>query len=173
MEKAAPKWLIALAVAIGFAACVIVKRVEAGPNKAQQAKTLNLQAPITVAGVGEFRDGGTVSFHLVDATGRKAAFCFDFKSGSKTPGRLYMGAEHPSRPGAKLVPLRSQTEKAVLQILQSFLDRQFSRSEQKTIATLSGGEVYQRYSDKGTKARLLLRGISRLQALSAQKPGSA
>jgi hypothetical protein len=138
------------------------------PKLEQHARTLGLKAPVGVEGIGEYKDGGTVTFTFTDADKRKAPYCFDYSLSSRTRGRLHSG-EHPENPGAKIVAFGDAREKAVLAILRSFLDGRFSRADQKGLSKMNGGDVSVRYGDKGRDAWLILRGMKRLQEAKAQQ----
>jgi hypothetical protein len=164
------RWITAVAlVAYVLAASAGMVSGGVAPNVEQHARTLGLKAPVKVEAINEYSDGGTVTFTFADAKARKAVFGFDHSLASRTRGRLYSGALHPRNPGAKTVPLGGATEKAVLGILQAFLDSRFSRSDQKVLSGMTGGDVRLRYGDKGAESWLLLRGFKRLQEVKARQ----
>jgi hypothetical protein len=110
-------------------------------------KELGLQPPVTVSESEIFADGGTLYVTLAGTESTKAELCIDRRLRTKTSGRLFTGARHPTLPGAQLVERGSKTEKAALLILKRWLDQNFTSDLQKklrdrnTVAGLSKDEL--------------------------------
>jgi len=85
---------------------------------------------MTITNLLYFADGGTTAIQAVDARGREFAFCFDGMMLSATPERIYVGAVHPTREGAKLIPEGSEDEKTILGLLRGWLDARFTSRRQ-------------------------------------------
>ena len=123
-----------------------------------------------VASMGVFTDGGTFHVTLIDSAGHREELCFDNRIQSPTPGRLYIGAPHPTLPGAKLVPLGSKVEKETIAILQRHLNRQLWPWQQWALAGLSP-QAAARRDEKTYHAYWLMKAIKRLKALDeGQQP---
>ena len=123
--------------------------------------------PDPVAGIGGFTDGGTLAVTLVNRRGCKEAMCFDYRIGTATLGRLYIGAPHPTLPGAKLVPLGSNVEKHKIGILQRHLNRQLWPWQEWELAALDLAEVAKRKDEKTYYQYRLIKAIEKLKALEA------
>ncbi len=50
-----------------------------------------------------YRDGGTQVGHFTDAKGRTFTFCIDHRSGSATPGAIYLGSYPDERKSVRIV----------------------------------------------------------------------
>ncbi|MHC4505800.1 MAG: hypothetical protein ACYTFI_21060 [Planctomycetota bacterium] len=85
---------------------------------------------MTITDLLYFADGGTTAIQAVDARGREFAFCFDGMMSSATPERIFFGAVHPTRDGARLLPERSDDEKAILGLLRGWLDARLTTRRQ-------------------------------------------
>jgi hypothetical protein len=124
-----------------------------------------------VADIVGFTDGGTLSVALVDPAGRKEDLCFDYRIGSATPGRLYVGAPYPTKPGAKLVPLGSKVEKDKVAILQRHLNLQLWPWERGVLAARSIRDVAAQKDEKTYYEYRLIEAIKRLKVLQeGQQP---
>ncbi len=165
MDKGIGRWPLAILVLLvgGFGALAALRQGEASKRAAPHAKVLGLRLPVSVTQIEEYKDGGSVRLVLAGAGGKQASFYFDYSMGSRTRGRLHEGPD-PALLGAKLVPPGSGKEQAVLFFLQSFLDSQYSRAQQRDLFRTSAGDASLREGTKGVNARLLLRGMDRLRA---------
>jgi hypothetical protein len=92
-----------------------------------------------------FLDGGTVMFEIADRSGRRLVGGFDGRmcevdSDMNRCGRwhMFLDADHPTRAGARLLPLWGKEERALIQLLRSILDEQLSRPDQEHVARITG-----------------------------------
>ncbi len=101
-----------------------------------------LVPPFTIVDSDYYLDGGTTSFKIVDARGETVLGGFDgrmciIESGgpgepslnSCTPSHVYIGAGHPTSPGARLLPLWGEEERAVMKVLDAALGAELTDSE--------------------------------------------
>lgn len=123
-------------------------------------ESISLKEPITIKRIDIYRDGGSIGVVLVGAEGQELSFCLDGGRKSKTRDRLYIGPSRPVRDPANLIPKGDERETAVIQMLQSILDREFSAEEQ---AALSGSYGRRKLSEAERKAALSLAVIERLE----------
>jgi hypothetical protein len=89
--------------------------------------------------VAFFRDGGTIGFRLTEPNGVTDVYCFDYRIGSLTKGRLFLGAHHASAPEAQLVSLGDAVQEGVLTALRQYL------AEPRVDAAAPDAEVLQRF----------------------------
>lgn len=126
--------VIAVLVAVaGIAAACLLFPSRGSKEYSAALAMLSLRAPVTLENVVKYDDGGTVEIALSDSRSSRLQVCLDFQIDSKTPGHIYIGARHPTDPGARHVEPNSDTEKAILLVLQTWLDGQFSAAQQRTI----------------------------------------
>jgi len=98
-----------------------------------QREQLSLKRPVTLTEIRRYRDGGSLGFALTDRNGKTLTFCVDYRIGSKTIGYTFIGAMHPTYGGAQKVPIGSQTEKALLLLLKSWVDDHFTEAKQSEL----------------------------------------
>lgn len=118
-----------------------------------------LHNPLTVVHVGELRDGGTLTLALADPRGLGDGVLFNYKRGSKTPGRLYADGH--------LVPLGGAAQTQVVAAIQRYLDAQFTPARQTDLAAGTLTAAAHTYGERGYYACRLLRAVARLKRLSA------
>jgi len=127
-----------------------------GPSRAEReaSLTLGLVAPVNVKMADIYKDGGTLSLKVEDAKGTLLSFCHEGVYGEgggpkggamkvyhsarlvtdpSEPLHLYMGIGHPSDPGGQLVPAGENVDRALSTILRSWLNRNYSKAEQKRL----------------------------------------
>jgi hypothetical protein len=119
-----------------------------------------LKEPITIKRIDIYRDGGSIGVMLVDAVGQELPFCLDGGARSETRDSLYIGSARPVRDPANLIPKGDEREKAIIQVLQSILDREFSVEEQ---SALQGSYGRRELNEEERKAALSLAVIERLE----------
>ena len=91
--------------------------------------------PIEVIELAYYRDGGSTGIRAVDARGREFSLCFDGSMVSRTPSRIYFGVYYARDAGGELLPEGSGDERAVLALLQGWVDSHLTRERH---AELSG-----------------------------------
>ena len=64
-------------------------------SKQHVSQSPNLVDPIIIVSSGGYTDGGTQTFVLIDAVGKKETISIDGQLDSDTPGRIYVGS-HPN-----------------------------------------------------------------------------
>jgi hypothetical protein len=124
---------------------------------------LSFKEPITIEWIDIYRDGGSIGVLLVDAKGQGLSFHVDGAFGSPTRDRLFINSSSPSHKPAELIPKGDKREKAIIQILKTILDREFSAEEQ---TALRGSYGRRKLSEEERKAALNLSVIETLE-----KPG--
>ncbi|GEM_PF-4341894 len=133
--------------------------------------TLGLVAPIDVIQVHDYPDGGTLGFHLKDAQGKELPCCMDGRLEGREENvlpsaknrQIFLGAAHPTKPGAKSIPLGGETEEALAGILQAWLDRHFNAETQREIAASGAEEVGKMHEKEVVDAKKILRILSILR----------
>jgi hypothetical protein len=80
-----------------------------------------------------YRDGGTVSFVIVDANGNMLPAGLSRQLSAKQH-RFYVGAELYGRGDAETLKVGGSREKALVSILQSWLDQELSADDQEVLA---------------------------------------
>lgn len=138
-------------------------------NGAADTAPFGLVPPLKIVRSDMYLDGGSVMFEIQDATGRRLVGGFDgrmcaIQSGRAgepsldpcTPGRLYIGAEHPTLAGARLLPLCGDEERAVIRLLDSALDTELAPSEREFLRkskSVVAGQVMLWYLVQRTASR--------------------
>jgi hypothetical protein len=107
---------------------------------------LNLTPPLHVIEYGMFSDGGTVPFEIVDSRGISVVGCFDGRMGpvdTITPAHCYIGAQHPTQPGARALPLWSKEERLLIRLLDAALDNDLGPERRRSLAAVKnpGSEI--------------------------------
>lgn len=98
---------------------------------------LGLVPPLKLTRVVYFKDGGTTMFEVTDSKGHTIVGGFDGRTRAvqtpsppdswvfdATPRHMYLDAEHPARPSARLLPLWGDEERAVVRMLVGVLDEE-------------------------------------------------
>jgi len=98
-----------------------------------QREQLSLKRPVTLTEIQRWRDGGSLGFTLTDRNRKILTFCVDYRIGSKTKGSMFIGATHATHDGAQKVHIGSQTEKALLLLLKSWVDDNFTEAKQSEL----------------------------------------
>lgn len=87
----------------------------------QPADALRVVEPVKVKDVFYWKDGGSIGIVLTDAKGEEHAFCLDGRLSEDPKGKgtrnLFVGATHPTRPGAKMVAPRGPEESALYGVM--------------------------------------------------------
>lgn len=94
---------------------------------------LSLRRPVILTEIQRWRDGGSLGFTLTDRNRKTLTCCVDYRIGSKTNGSMFIGATHATHDGAQKVPIGSQTEKALLLLLKSWVDDHFMEGKQSEL----------------------------------------
>ncbi len=107
--------------------------------------------------------GGGVA--VADAKGDTLRLCIGFRPGEEHRG-FRVGALHPNDEGAKTVAIGSQEESALLKLLQDYLDRKYSFTQQRQMSC--GGDLAARAGSGKFDAYLagLLSGYHQLARMS-------
>ena len=84
--------------------------------------------PFTVVRAVKYRDGGTICVAVTDSVGCLAEFRNDFRIGSPTQGRMYIGERTSGREGDRLAS--REEESRTLDLVSIVLDSKLSRSQQ-------------------------------------------
>mgnify|MGYP001141021373 CR=1 FL=1 len=123
--------LVLVGVALGtFCAVYLFWRGKRWLDADRAAAILQLQTPVTVSQVRIFEDGGSIGFVLTGGSGSTLLCCVDGRSVTKSPGQLFIGAEYLTDTGAMAVRRGSPTERAVVVLLQEYLDQNYTRPYQ-------------------------------------------
>lgn len=103
-------------------------------HRKREVEPLAIREPVTIDEGLVWKDGGSIGLVLLDAKGKKHAFCLD---GGGLPTRekphgerehnLVVGTTHPLRDGGKRIPLRGAEEAALYGVLLRWADRQPER----------------------------------------------
>jgi len=111
-------------------------------------EVLGLEYPYRVEHWGTYRDGGTLGVTIKDRRGRRLAFSLDGRTGRhdmaalmdsdldtlRIPHRhFYIGAEHPNKEGARELPIGSDEEFALLDLLDVISLDHFSRATRDSL----------------------------------------
>jgi hypothetical protein len=113
-------------IAILLAGCA------AGAETVDNAKALDvlkLKAPVRVSDTNIWEDGGT-KYAIIAGAESSLELCVDFGKNSKTGGRLFVGATHPTEKGATIVEVGSDRQKAIVTVLQAWLDEHYTAAQQ-------------------------------------------
>lgn len=114
-------------------------------GEAQGAAALDLVAPLHLNVFGIYSDGGTVPFEIVDARGVSISGCFDGRMRGigrdlvidTRPAHVYIGATHPTKPGARPLPLWGDEERALLVLLDAALENDLSAEDRSLLSSAS------------------------------------
>ena len=119
----------------------------------QSAEILRISLPIEIEKMLFYSDGGTTGVIIKDADEKYFFFCLDgrmqeTKIGEEPePYHIYFKATHPTNANAQKIPISGEKEKAILNILQDWADKQVSKEEQarlintRTVVGLSEEEL--------------------------------
>ena len=119
----------------------------------QSAEVLRISLPIEIEKMLFYSDGGTTGVISKDANGRDFFFCLDgrmqeTKIGEEPePYHIYFKATHPTDANAQKISISGEKEKAILNILQDWANKQVSEEEQirllniRTVVGLSEEEL--------------------------------
>lgn len=132
---------------------------------------VKLMKPIEIKYAGMFQDGGTLTITLKDKEGQTFPFCLDgrlrvlsiWEVGTKPkPRHIFVGAGYPDSPQARKIPINGQEEKALVKILQDWINENISNDEQKILSDVSKHKDIT-WTDKLYKARRVLHFLEQLQ----------
>ncbi|MFH1622145.1 MAG: hypothetical protein ABIA97_03380 [Candidatus Omnitrophota bacterium] len=110
--------------------------------------TIKLYSPLEIEDIDSYTDGGTVGVTIRDSKGNYFRFCLDgrceivlpkeefetleelnkyINEQPPKPYHIYVGADHPNRPGAQKIPIGGKEEKSIINILEnaSVSEKQF------------------------------------------------
>jgi hypothetical protein len=83
-----------------------------------------LAPPVRILAIEGYRDGGTIGFELMGSNGVTLAGGFDGRMDhgrAKLPRLLFVGAKHPSMPGARMLAESSSAERELLRLVSRAL----------------------------------------------------
>lgn len=98
------------------------RRIRYSPPTGQSYKA----GAITLHEVAVFDDGGTLGVSYSGADGKRVEAAFNGHRHSKNRHRLYVGAMHHTHEGAELVPMNSDTERGVIEVLRQWVGASFT-----------------------------------------------
>ena len=119
----------------------------------QSAEVLGISLPIEIEKMLFYSDGGTTGVIIKDANGKDFFFCLDGRmrememEKEPEPYHIYFKATHPTDANAQKISISGEKEKAILNILQDWANRQASHEEQvrllntRTVVGLSEEEL--------------------------------
>ena len=129
---------------------------------------VKLIKPIEIVHADMFRDGGTMEVTLKDKDGRTFTFCLDGRMQSlglwkkPRPYYIFIGVSHPDMPGGKPIPVGGKEEKAILKMLEDWINENISAEDQKNVSDVSMHKKIA-WTDQLYKARRILQLIDRLK----------
>jgi hypothetical protein len=113
----------------------------ARPDVAASRGSAELQGtpPFRVVRAMFYLDGGTTSAEIVDAAGRKVLVGFDGRSqgGRAYPWHCFVGAAHPSEPGARVLPLWGAQERAMVRLVNAAIGRTLNARQKRLLLAAS------------------------------------
>ena len=96
----------------------------------QSADVLKIADPVRIAQTFAWKDGGSIGIELIDAKDTKHLFCMDgrFLPTKESPDEkgtrnLFIGAIHPTKPGAKMVEFRGPEESALYGVMLRIVNK--------------------------------------------------
>jgi hypothetical protein len=94
------------------------------------AKDLGLKPPIKVDASHMFADGGTLGILFTDSDNKEMKLCYDGRQDKRLKDRdhkyhIFLGGLYPSDEGAVEIPICSAKEKAILQIVVDWVDKNY------------------------------------------------
>ena len=129
---------------------------------------VKLLKPIEIKHADMFSDGGTISVILKDKNGKEFPFCLDGRMQElelwqrPKPYHMFVNATYPESRGAASVPVAGKEEKAILKILQDWINENISKEDQANIADVSKHKNI-KWTDQSYKARRILQLIDILK----------
>lgn len=87
---------------------------------------LGLTGPVDVE-VDYYEDGGTTGVVIVDQNGSRFEFCIDCRLDTTMPGAVYVGAKHPTEPGASLLENGDPLLEAIVEVTGTWYESHLSR----------------------------------------------
>lgn len=140
-----------------------------GALKEAENAILALREPVSILSSDAYRDGGTVSFTITDASATKLAACMDGRLSSATRTSLYLDASHPSQEGALRLPTGGAAESALLAVLKKLVSDNAQNSER--LSSVVAAVENRRAAAAKSAAKGLLKGDEAIQiVLAAFKP---
>lgn len=149
----------------------------AGVQDVRPATTNETSLPLApiVADLLTNLDGGTLSFKLQRPGQKPVELCFDGRdlpptekpswqvAGNQTLGRLFVGANYPTKPAARLIELGSEEELRLLHDLNRWINEKLSAKVQNQIlAPTHSSRFFKRLSEQTGIDADELRGLSAL-----------
>ena len=136
------RWFVGILAVVTPLAAVPADEAKPEPRTAiraryakQSAAVLKIDEPVKVSKAFYWKDGGSIGILLTDAKGKEHAFCLD---GRPLPSKehpneqgtrnLFVGATHPTKPGAKMVDVRGPEESALYSIMLRWADKHPQRA---------------------------------------------
>lgn len=105
---------------------------------------LTVHPPFELVQLGRWQDG-TLGFNVVDNGNRKLNFCLEPRDGSSASGRWYLGGMHFSHPGTTTVEKGTDTERALIRVLEVWVSQHFSEKEQEWMRNMPWSEELKHY----------------------------
>jgi len=96
-------------------------------------KQFELRAPLILVEADAWQDSGSIGIMFSDPKGKELSFCLNrTKTSKESRDHIFLGATYFKEDGARLIERGSDTEKAVLVLLNNWLDANWTKSEQET-----------------------------------------
>jgi hypothetical protein len=92
------------------------------------------QGPVRIIRAGYYMDGGTCSAELLDASGQR--FHIGIHARRPWPLHCFVGAEHPDRAGARMLPMWGTEERAIIAIANAAINATISPSQRIFLWTI-------------------------------------
>ena len=124
-----------------------------GGTGSNESATMGLTPPVRLLKTSSYVDGGTLCFVLADARGQTLQGGLDGRillSDATCPWQWFVGADHPTKPGARLLPLWGSEEHELVHLLVSVISDTASPGEvQAVLRAKSGSEAPSKFQDGG------------------------
>ncbi|MBN1264199.1 MAG: hypothetical protein JXA25_01810 [Anaerolineales bacterium] len=120
-----------------------------------------LSEPVELVFIDIYRDGGTIAIGLQDTEKRALSFSVDGCIGSFTPNRVYLNGTFPDGRTAVLIPKGDSREQRIVQLLEGWLDKTFTKEEQ---ADLHGSYGTHQLSELERRGALCLSAVGKIKA---------
>lgn len=128
------------------------------------AKLLGLIPPVEVENVDWYLDGGTLGINLSAAGKPTLEVCLDNRVFQPSPRSIYVGARHPSSKRARRLQIGSPEDCAVVLLLRTWLERNFSPQELKEFHDI---RAWRRHSAQQSNAAKILTWLDQREARQA------
>src|SRR4029450_1278798 len=124
-----------------------------GGTGSNESATMDLTPPVRLLTTSSYEDGGTLSFVLADARGQTLQGGLDGRillRDATCPWHWFVGADHPTMSGARLLPLWGAEEHALVHLLNAVISDMASPEEvQAVLRAKSGSEAPSKFQEGG------------------------